>query len=177
MQIEIRRWKPGDEESLALNANSFNIWKNVRNRMPFPYTIDDARNWIGQNQYMDPVTHFAIVVDGVAAGSVGFELKDDIYIKNAEVGYWLGEKYWGRGISTYALEWIVKYIFSEFAVHRIYATVFINNLASRRVLEKAGFILEAVHQQAVFKEGKFIDECIYKMLNEEFHDPDAVSGD
>ncbi len=167
MKIDIRRWKPGDEESLALNANNYKIWKNVRNRMPFPYTIEDARNWIGQNQYMDPVTHFAIVVDGEAVGSVGFELKEDIYVKNAEVGYWLGEKYWGLGISTVALEWAVKHIFSGFDIHRIYATVFITNSVSRRVLEKAGFTLEAVHREAVFKEGKFIDEYIYKLMKEE----------
>ena len=109
--------------------------------MPFPYTIEDAMNWIGQNQYMEPVTHFAVVVDGKAVGSVGFELQEDIYSKNAEVGYWLGENYWGRGISTMALEWIVKYIFSGFDIHRIYARVFISNLASRRVLEKSGFSL------------------------------------
>jgi RimJ/RimL family protein N-acetyltransferase len=165
MHIEFRKWKPGDEDSLTKNANNYKIWKNVRNRMPYPYTLSDAINWIGQNQYLDPVTHFAIVVDGKAVGAVGFEMKEDIYSKNAEVGYWLGEEYWGNGISTKALEWIVKYIFSQTDIHRIYASVFIDNLASRRVLEKAGFILEAVHKQAVFKEGKFMDECIYSLIH------------
>ena len=167
MEIEFRAWKHGDEESLAENANNINIWKNVRDRMPYPYTITDARNWISYCQYITPVTNFAIVVDGNAVGAVGFELKEDIYCMNAEVGYWLGEPFWGKGISTKALEWIVDYIHSKFDIHRIYACVFINNRASRRVLEKAGFRLEAVHKDAVFKEEKYLDECIYTMLKEQ----------
>jgi [ribosomal protein S5]-alanine N-acetyltransferase len=164
MDIEFRAWKHGDEDSLSKNANNINIWKNVRNRMPYPYTISDARNWISYCQYLTPVTNFAIVVDGKAVGAVGFEAKEDIYIRNAEVGYWLGEPYWGHGISTRALTWITDYIFTNFDIHRIYACVFINNLASRRVLEKAGFNLEAVHKEAVVKEGNLMDECIYALL-------------
>ena len=166
MEVEFRPWKRGDENSLALHANNYKIWKNVRNRMPFPYTLEDARNWVGYNQYIAPVTNFAIVVEGKAVGAVGLELKEDIYVRNAEIGYWLGETYWGQGISTRAVQWLVGQIFSQFEIHRIYACVFINNLASRRVLEKAGFILEAVHRDAVFKEGNYIDECTYSLVRD-----------
>ncbi len=164
MDIEFRPWQRGDEDSLTANANNYNIWKNVRNRMPFPYTLSDARNWISYNQYMSPVTHFAIIVDGQAVGAVGFELKEDIYCKNAEVGYWLGESFWGKGIATEALQWAVHHIFSNFDIHRIYACVFSNNISSRRVLEKAGFVLEAIHKESVLKEGLFMDECIYSLI-------------
>ncbi len=164
MNIVFRPWKKGDEESLVQNANNYNVWKNLRNRMPYPYTMSDARNWISYCQYITPATNFAIEVDGKAVGAVGFELKEDIYEKNAEVGYWLGEEYWGKGIATQALNFIIEYIIKNFDIHRIYACVFIHNLASRRVLDKAGFSLEAVHKEAVYKEGKYEDECIYTLL-------------
>lgn len=155
----LRQWQSGDEESLTKNANNYNIWRNLKDIFPHPYTIEDAHGWvkIAQNS---PET-FAIVVDNETVGGIGILLKDDIYRKNAEIGYWLGEAYWGKGIISSAISEIVDYSFKNYNIHRIYAGVFEYNLASMRVLEKAGFHQEAILKQSLFKEGKLYDEHIF----------------
>lgn len=151
----LRQWQSGDEESLTKNANNYNIWRNLKDIFPHPYTIKDAHGWvkIAQNS---PET-FAIVVDNEAVGGIGILLKDDIYQKNAEIGYWLGEAHWSKGIISSAITEIIEYTFKNYDVHRIYAGVFEYNLASMRVLEKAGFHKEAILKQSLFKEGKLYD--------------------
>src|SRR5262249_44995743 len=99
----IRPWRPGDEESLVIHANNPKIWRNMRDRFPHPYTMEDAREWVRLAGAESPQTNFAIVVDGKAAGGIGLILKDDISRCSAEIGYWLGESLWGRGIVTEAV--------------------------------------------------------------------------
>jgi [ribosomal protein S5]-alanine N-acetyltransferase len=157
--FQLRRWQTGDEKSLAENANNYKIWKNLKDIFPYPYTLSDAYEWIKAAE--DSPHTFAIEVGGKAVGGIGILLKDDIYKKNAEIGYWLGENFWGQGIISTAITEIVDFTFRKYDVNRIFAGVFEYNTASMRVLEKAGFIKEAILKQSLFKEGAFFDEHIY----------------
>jgi [ribosomal protein S5]-alanine N-acetyltransferase len=163
----IREWRHGDEESLARHANNPKIFRNVRDRFPHPYTLEDARWWIEHNGSADPLTSFAIVVDGEAAGGIGFFLQEDILRRSVEIGYWLGEPFWGRGIVTDAVRAMSEHIFANFDVCRIFACVFEWNPGSMRVLEKAGFVFEGRMRKAVTKLGQTIDDFVYALVREE----------
>lgn len=157
----LRIWEAGDEQSLVENANNYNVSKNLKDTFPYPYTLDDAHDWINFNILKNPVTNFAIVVEGRAVGGVGLHAKDDIFRKNMEIGYWLGEKYWGKGIVSEAVVAITQFGFESFDIERIYASVFSTNRASMKVLEKAGYSLEAILKKSVFKHGKILDDYVY----------------
>ena len=105
-------------------------------------------------------------MDGIACGSIGLFPLTDIRRKNAEMGYWLAEEYWGRGIMTKAVRQIIDYGFSTFDIVRIYARPFSSNTASHKVLEKAGMTLEGVFKNAVFKNGELLDEWYFSVLKE-----------
>jgi len=160
----IRNWQTGDELALAKHANNYNIWINLRNSFPYPYTLQDAQTWILVANAMEPVTNFALEVNGEAVGGIGLILQPDVYSKSAEVGYWLSEMYWNRGIVTEALKAITDFGFVNFQLERIYAAVFEWNVKSARVLEKAGFQFEGILQKSVYKDGKLIDSLIYAAL-------------
>lgn len=162
----IRDWRRGDEETLAHHANNPNIFRNVRDRFPHPYTLDDAKGWVEHAGSENPMTNFAIVVDGEAVGGIGFMMQEDIFRRSVEIGYWLGEAFWGRGIVTEAVRAMSEYIFANFDVCRIYAGVFEWNPGSMRVLEKAGFALEGRMRKAATKHGQTIDEFIYALVRE-----------
>ncbi|HXG66254.1 MAG TPA: GNAT family N-acetyltransferase [Blastocatellia bacterium] len=160
----IRNWQSGDEESLVRHANNRKIWRNVRDAFPHPYTLADAQQWIQYANSMNPVAHFAIVVEGAAVGGIGFHLKEDVHRKSAEIGYWLGEAYWGRGIATAAVRAMTEYAFANFDICRLYAAVFEWNPGSARVLEKAGYEFEGRMKKSVFKDGQIIDDLIYAQV-------------
>jgi RimJ/RimL family protein N-acetyltransferase len=162
----LREWKPGDEESLVANGNSRKIWRNLRDGFPHPYTLADASHWIEVANPSTPITNFAIVVDGAAVGGIGLTLKDDVFRRSAEIGYWLGEQFWGRGIVTEALCAVTDYAFATFDLCRVYAGVFEWNPASMRVLEKAGYEFECRMRKSVTKDGQTLDELIYAMIRE-----------
>jgi [ribosomal protein S5]-alanine N-acetyltransferase len=159
----LRPWQRGDERSLVRHANNPKIWRNVRDRFPHPYTQADADWWI-ETASEQAATNFAIVVDGEAVGAIGLILKEDVYRRSAEIGYWLGEDYWGRGIVTEAVRAVTDYAFASFDICRIYAGVFEWNAASMRVLEKAGYALEARLKKAITKDGQCADEFIYALV-------------
>jgi RimJ/RimL family protein N-acetyltransferase len=160
----LREWRKGDESSLVRHANNYKVWRNLRDRFPHPYTIADAEWWIGHAGGQTPVRSFAIVVDRAAVGGIGLEMNTDVYRRSAEIGYWLGEEYWGLGIATEAVLAVVDYGFQTFDIHRIFAGVFERNSASMRVLEKAGFKQEARLIKAITKEGQTMDEFIYAIV-------------
>lgn len=162
----LRRWQKGDERSLAHYANNYHIWRNVRDAFPHPYTSDDAFHWIHLCTSEKIPTVFAIEVDGEAVGCVGIVLQKDIFCKNAEIGYWLGEPFWGKGIITEAVLEVTDYAFRTFALHRLYAGVMAHNPASMKVLEKAGYHLEAILKKSIYKENTFIDEHLYVRFRE-----------
>lgn len=160
----IRPWRWGDETSIVRHANNYRIWRNLRDRFPHPYSIEDAKYWIELTATETPQTSFAIEVDGEAVGGIGLVLRDDIYRCSAEIGYWLGEDYWGRGIATEAVVALTEWAFDEFSLHRIYAGVLEWNAPSMRVLEKAGYRLEARFRNAIIKEGMVMDEFVYAVV-------------
>lgn len=167
MRIEFRPWKKGDEKSLVLHANNINIWNNVRDCFPHPYTMKDARDWVRKNETIKPALNIAIVVDGNAVGGIGIQPGRDIHKRNAEIGYWIGEEYWGKGIVSKAVKWMVDYTFKNFNVVRIYASTFNSNIASQKVLEKAGFTREAILKKALFKNNFLLDEYHYSLLKKD----------
>ncbi|MDQ3292140.1 MAG: GNAT family N-acetyltransferase [Bacteroidota bacterium] len=160
----IRNWQSGDELALAKHANNFNIWINLRNSFPYPYTLQDAQNWIMIANATEPVTNFALEINGEAAGGIGLVLQPDVYSKSAEVGYWLSEMYWNRGIVTEALKEITDYGFKTLELERIYAAVFDWNVKSAKVLEKAGYQFEGKLHKSVYKNGKIIDSLLYAII-------------
>jgi len=167
----MRPWFKTDAAQLAVVANNKDIADNLRDGFPFPYSYQDAINWlemiIPQNY---PVRFFAITVDKNIAGSIGLVSKTDIYRKNMEMGYYLVPEYWGRGIITEAVKAITSYAFREFDIIRIYAEPFADNPGSRRVLEKAGYVHEATFHKNVIKNGVIKDSTIYSMLRENFRE-------
>ncbi|UFH53805.1 GNAT family N-acetyltransferase [Spirosoma sp. KNUC1025] len=165
---QLRPWREGDEESLVRQASNRRIWNNVRDFFPYPYTPRDASAWVRSNKSYQQPNNLAIDIDGKAVGNIGFTVKDDIYRYNAEIGYWLGEDYWGRGVMTQALPIMTTYIFKNFQVNRIFACVLEGNIGSMRVLETAGYRHEAIHQKAAVKNNQYLDEHIFAMLRSEY---------
>jgi [ribosomal protein S5]-alanine N-acetyltransferase len=167
--ILLRPWREDDARRLAEIADNKNIADNLRDGFPNPYYLKDAIEWLGvilpEN---DPVRFFAIEVEGCLSGSIGLVAKSDIYRKNLEIGYFLDQKLWGRGIITSAIKAATSYAFKSFDVVRVYAEPFSDNDGSRRALEKSGYILEAILKKNVVKNGIIKDSCIYSVLKEEF---------
>ncbi|NOT93067.1 GNAT family N-acetyltransferase [Ferruginibacter sp.] len=164
MLIAIRNWKYEDLNSLVLHANNIKIWNNLRNYFPHPYTEEDGKAWLKKVVDALPAVNMAIDVNGQAVGGIGLILNGDVYIKSAEIGYWLGEEYWGQGITTEAVRLMTEYAFYYFDLLRLYAEVFENNKASMRVLEKNGYYLEGVRRKAVFKNEILMDDYIWVKL-------------
>jgi len=162
-KIKLRKWNWNDLDSLVKHANNFNIARFLTDQFPYPYTYEDARSFISSVLNDEPDKCFAIDLEGEAIGSIGIFPQSDIHSKNAEIGYWLSEQYWGRGIMFYAVKEITKYGFATFDITRIFARPFSINPASQRVLEKAGFKLEARFGKALFKHGQYFDELIYSI--------------
>ena len=160
----LRPWRAGDEASLERHANNRSVSRNLRDRFPYPYTAADAKEWVALVSPRLPVRDFAIVVDGAAVGGISVEPKAAERRHSAEIGYWLGEPFWGRGIATEALRAVSDYAFATFDIWRLEAGVFDWNPASARVLEKAGYILEGRARRAVVKDGRAGDRLLYGLL-------------
>lgn len=164
MPVTIRQWTGGDLENLVLYANNINIWNNLRNYFPFPYTMENGKEWLDKMAVAEPVLNFAIDLDGVAIGGIGVGLNTDVYLMSAEISYWIGEPYWGKGITTEAVRQMVEYVSYYFDIVRLYSEVFESNKSSMRVLEKNGFYLEGVRRKAVLKNGVLMDDYIWVKL-------------
>lgn len=164
----VRAWRPTDAASLARHANDRRIWLNLRDRFPHPYHLADAEAFIGTATAMEPTTFFAIAIDGEAVGGVGYTLHDDVERASAEIGYWLGAAFWGRGIITSAIRAVTRHAFDRHAdLCRIYAVPFAWNGASMRALEKAGYRVEGRMRRSAIKDGKVTDQMLYAILRQE----------
>jgi len=161
MDFKLRPWNLNDLESLVKYANNYNIAKNLTNQFPHPYTKENGEVFITMATKKDPLTIFAIEINGQASGGIGLHLQQDIHCKNAELGYWLAEPYWGKGIITSAIKQMVAYGFKTFEIDRIFARPFENNIGSQKVLKKSGFILEGKFDKTLYKNGEYLDELIY----------------
>jgi ribosomal-protein-alanine N-acetyltransferase len=162
----LRTFRDADAPSIARHANNRNVSRNLRDAFPFPYRLEDAHGFIAKfNAPEQRGLVLAIEVEGAAVGAIGVHPLDDVYRRSAELGYWLGEPFWGRGIATLAVRAITEQAFLRQAeLVRIHAAVFGWNPASGRVLEKAGFVREGVLRQSVFKDGVLADSFMYARL-------------
>jgi RimJ/RimL family protein N-acetyltransferase len=157
----VRSWRPDDAASVARHADNRKIWINLRDRFPHPYTLADAERFIASALQREPETVFAIDVAGEAVGSIGYGLHDDVERVSAEIGYWLAEPYWGRGITTEALIAVTRHAVEAHGLTRVYALPFEWNPASFKVLEKAGYVREARLRRAAIKDGRIVDQLLY----------------
>lgn len=160
----LREWRWEDCESLIKHANNYKVARMVRDRFPYPYDEMAAREWLEVITRELPQTTFAIDVEDKAVGAISFEIQADIFIRSAEIGYWLGENYWNKGIMTEAVKAVTTYAFRNFDLCRLYAGVFASNPASVRVLEKAGYQFEGRLRKSITKYGQTIDELIYAQV-------------
>ncbi len=167
-KVSIRHLLKSDAELLAKYINNKKIWDNLRDYIPHPYSLEDAQNHIDSTQVKDPKTDFAILFENEFAGLVGFNMQTDVYRHSAEIGYWLGEPFWGKGITSSAVKLVVDHAFNVTEVKRLYTSVFDFNKASCKVLEKVGFIAEGVGKKSVIKNGVYLDEIRYGLLNPKF---------
>ena len=161
MEYKLRKFRESDLERLVQHANNINVSRFMTNRFPYPYTEADGRSFIRMAMRSDPANLFVIEVDGELGGAIGIHPMEDVHHFNAELGYWVAEMFWGQGIATHAVSEMVEYGFTTFPVDRIFARPYGNNKASQRVLEKAGFELEARIKGNLEKHGERLDELIY----------------
>jgi RimJ/RimL family protein N-acetyltransferase len=165
--VRLRPFGPADAPALARHANDRDIWLNLRDRFPHPYTLADAEGYVrfvsGEG---GSDLHLCIEVDGEAAGSISVLFQPDIHRREAEIGYWLGRAYWGRGIVTAAVQALSAYALAHFDLCRLHATVFEYNPASARVLAKAGFELEGRRRKSITKDGQTVDSLLYALVKE-----------
>ncbi len=159
--ITLRPWKASDAKTLAHYANNANIARWLTDAFPHPYHLNDAEMYIKLFGHETPARVMAIEVNGKAVGSIGVFPQADVHRQNAEMGYWLAEPFWGKGVMSQAIAQMVDYAFKTFQVTRIFARPFGRNKASQRVLEKAGFTLEARFNQTLIKNGQPDDELVY----------------
>jgi len=165
-ELQLRPFSLTDKSRFALLANNKNIWNNIRNRMPHPYEESDAADFIKMATNKKPNTILAIEWKGELVGAIGLHPEDesDVYAGTAEMGYWVGEPFWGRGIASKAVAIMIKYGFEELKLRRIFAAAYAYNIASMKVLEKNGFQKEGISKQAVIKNGKIWDEHRYGLV-------------
>ncbi|WP_294287868.1 GNAT family protein [uncultured Chryseobacterium sp.] len=169
-EFKLRSWEKQDLNSLVKYANNFNIARNMTDRFPYPYSEADGMAFIEFATTTESAHIFAIEVDGEAAGGIGIHLQYDIHRKNAELGYWLGEPFWGMEIISRAIQQAVDFAFrNDDETDRIFARPFGSNTASQKVLEKNGFILEARFPKILIKNGELQDELVYAIRREDFY--------
>jgi len=161
MHFTLRPFTTNDLDSLVKYANNPKIANNLTDKFPYPYTTENGKMFIEFATKNTPTNIFAIDINGEACGGIGIHPQEDVHRKNAELGYWLAEPFWGNGIITKAIVQMVDYGFKNFDITRIFARPYGTNEASQRVLEKAGFVLEGRFEKTLFKNGEYKDELIY----------------
>ncbi|WFN33850.1 GNAT family N-acetyltransferase [Methanogenium sp. S4BF] len=164
--VFLRSWDRKDAAGLVQHADNPRIAATLRDGFPSPYTLNDANRFIAMASRPASGLLLAIDLDGAAVGGIGITPLKDVYKKTAEIGYWLAEPFWGKGIATGAVTAMVPVAFEYFDIIRLQAGVFSSNAASMRVLEKCGFVREAVHQNAITKNGIVMDEVVYVRFRE-----------
>ena len=157
----VRDWATGDLAALVEHANNRNVWINLRDRFPHPYTESQGRDFLHDVCSVDPRTVWAIEVDGAAVGGIGITQLADVERVSAEIGYWLGERFWGRGIMSEAVQAVTVEAFHTLTIERLFALPFADNIGSVRVLEKAGYRLEGRLFRSAIKDGIVRDQLMY----------------
>lgn len=168
----LRPWRRGDVDALARHADNRNVSRNLRDRFPWPYSRTDARAWVRSARVDEDEVHLAIEVDGEVVGGVGLHRQAAEERGTLEIGYWLGEPFWGRGIASEVVRAMTAWAFENLdGVLRLHARVYEGNPASARVLEKAGYRLEGRHRKAVQKDGRILDLLAYGIVDDDVAEP------
>lgn len=164
----VRDWRHDDAASLVRHANDRRIWLNMRDAFPHPYTLTDAKTFLAFVAQMQPRSFFAIARDDEAIGGIGYTPRKDVERISAEVGYWLGTAFWGRGIMTAVLGAFTGYVFRENPeLRRLFALPYVRSSASVRVLEKVGYHCEGRMRQSAIKDGEIVDQLLYAILRDQ----------
>ncbi len=166
MKIAVRKWRMEDAEDLAVILNNPKIHENLRDGIPFPYTESDAGDFIGTVLNAAPGSRydFAVTADGRVCGSIGVFRKENVHRLTAEMGYFVAEPYWNKGIATEAVRQVCNYIFANTDIVRIFAQPYAHNHASCRILAKAGFLFEGILHKNAIKAGKIVDMMLYAII-------------
>lgn len=164
MEFTLRKWKESDAENFFKYSSNEKITENMR--ASFPATIEDCRKTVKRFSCNDEMQQCcrAIVVNGEVTGSIALFIKNDVYCKSAEIAYWLGEPFWGKGIMSKAIKQLCQIAFEQYDIVRIFAEPYAHNIGSRKALENAGFALEGIMQKGVYKNGKYFDYCMYALV-------------
>lgn len=162
----VRQWRMDDAEALVRHADNINVARQLRDRFPHPYTRANASIFLKAATSAAEPSNLAIDVDGEAVGAIGYVPGIDVERYSAEIGYWLGESYWGRGIVTEALLLVTEHVFATANLLRLFALPFADNAASTRVLEKAGYMREAILRSSSVKYGQPRDQALYARVND-----------
>ena len=172
MKCRIRKWELSDAKDLAVALSNKKVQDNLRDGLPYPYTEQDGKEFISAMLSADEneTFAFAIMVDDKVVGSIGIFRQGNIHSQTAELGYYIAEEYWGKGIMTEAVKQICAYVFAKSDIIRIYAEPFAYNIASCRVLEKVGFQYEGTLRSNAVKNGKVIYMKMYSLIKEEYYD-------
>jgi len=167
----IRDGQMADAPAIARYANNRKIWMNLRDAFPFPYRLEDAQAFLARIIDADPATVFVIASESEAIGSIGLVPGRDVHRFTAEIGYWLAEPFWGKGIMTRAVESLTAYATGDLKLHRLFAQPYTANPASVRVLKKAGFTCEGILRSNAFKDGKLLDQFLYSYVTKSSSPP------
>jgi [ribosomal protein S5]-alanine N-acetyltransferase len=159
--LRVRSWRKNDIDALVRYANNAKIAANLRDQFPHPYTRFAGTAYLAEIRSADIETSFAVEYAGEAIGGIGFKLGADIARLSAEMGYWLGEPFWGRGLTTRAVVATSEWAFGHYKLTRIFAMAFSHNVGSMRVLEKAGFEREGTLRRSAVKNGVILDQVLY----------------
>ena len=168
MNVSIREWRIDDKSALAVNLNNPKVLNNLRDGLPYPYTEQDAEKFIQAMLSSDKnnTFAFAITLNEKVIGSIGVFRQDNIHFRTAEMGYYIAEPYWGNGYMTSAIKQVCQYVFENTDIIRIYAEPFSHNIASCKVLEKAGFQYEGTLKSNAVKCGSVVDMKMYALIKE-----------
>jgi len=159
--VRVRSWRKDDLKALLRHANNAKIAANLRDQFPHPYTRRDAIDFLDYAQMQEPECSFAIELKDEAVGGVGFLLGRDVARRSAEMGYWLSEQYWGRGIATRVVTAMSEWALDNYNLTRVFAQAFEHNAASIRVLEKASFEREGIMRRSAIKNGVVLDQVLF----------------
>ena len=168
-EISLRKLKLSDTMQIAKLANNRNVWNSLRDYIPFPYSKSDAESFIHLTLVQDPQQSFGIEYKNELCGIISVILQKDAYKKSAEIGYWIGEPFWRKGIATKAVRLITDYGLQKLNLIRMYAGVFENNTASMLVLEKNGYRKESISKKAIIKNDTILDEHRYFIRNKNYN--------
>jgi len=164
-KVKLRSLVLADALQLTKLADNIKIWNNLRDYFPHPYYEDDAQSFINLSNEKNPRQNFGIQYGGEICGVISLIMQEDVYKKTAEIGYWIGEPYWGKQVASEAVRLITEYGFKELNLIRVYAAIFEDNIGSMKVLEKNGYSKEGVFKKAVIKNNQVLDEHRYYKLN------------